>query len=357
MASPLRHRTHEDEPAFRSALARRFEAWARRRRMRIREVNPFLVVVRASRRFSSVRVPGLSAEMSYYALISLIPFLIAVGASFGMLERVIGAAQIHEVENTVVRGLQQVFSPELTADVLEPLVRSLLEQERTGVALLSLLVTFFLASAVFRAMIRALDDAYQVPERRRGIYLWMMAYLFALGSIVVLTSVLSLIVVGPLMGGGARLASVVGLGRAFEVLWALGRWPVVFAIAVAYFGWVFRVAPNVENGWRHSLPGAVVSTVAIIVISAGLRVYLDALGPRAPTVAPDEEALAIVSQTIGTLLAVILWLWLIGMAVISGGLINAEIRREITRRRRRQGPRLVASMRALARRRRRRSQS
>jgi membrane protein len=294
--------------------------------------------------------------MSYYALISLIPFIIAVGASFGMLERIIGSGQVREIENTVIRGLEQVFSPDLTTEVLEPLVRSLLGQERTGVALIGLLVTFFLASAVFRAMIRALDDAYQVPERRRGIYLWGMAYLFALGSIIVLTSVLSLIVVGPLMGGGARLAEVVGLGRAFEILWAVGRWPVVFGIAVAYLGWLFRVAPNVHNRWRMSLPGAVVATLAIIIISAGLRLYLDTMGSRGPEVGPEQEVLAIVSQTIGALLAVILWMWLIGMAVVTGGVLNAEIRREIIRDNRRQRrSRLSTSVRALRRRALRRS--
>jgi membrane protein len=325
----------EQRPPIRTELAQdrlprsaRIEHWAGRQNWRIGEINPLLVAIRVGRRFSDVRVPGLSAEMSYYALISLIPFLVAVGASFGMAERIIGVEQVQEIEDGVIRGLQQVFSPELTNEVLGPLVQTLLYESRTGVAILSLLVTFFLASAVFRALIRALDDAYQVPERRRGLYLWGMAYLFALGSILVLTSVLSLVVVGPLLGGGTRLAEWVGLGEAFALIWAIGRWPAVFLIAIAYLGWVFRVAPNVRNRWRQSLPGATLATIGIIFISLGLRFYLDVAGPRGPEFGQEQEALTIASQTIGALLAVILWMWLIGMAVLTGGLLNAEIRRD-----------------------------
>lgn len=356
MAVPVRQPApSEDKPLFRSKGAQRLHVWAKSRKTRIKGINPWLVMTKTAHRFSEVRVPGLSAEMSYYALISLIPFLVAVGASFGMMERIIGPSEVREIENTVIRGLEQVFSPELTSDVLEPLVRSLLGQERTGVAVIGLLITFFLASAVFRAMIRALDDAYGVQERRRGLYLWGMAYLFALGSIIVLTSVLSLIVVGPLLGGGTRLAELVGLGRAFEIIWAVGRWPVVFGIAVAYLAWLFRAAPNVHNEWRMSLPGAVVATLAIIIISAGLRLYLDTMGSRGPQVGAEQEVLTIVSQTIGALLAVILWMWLIGMAVVAGGVLNAEIRRELIRdNRRARRSRFATSVRVLRRRARRR---
>jgi membrane protein len=306
-----------------SKLFDRFQRWSVSKSFSVGERNAADVVFRTIDRFNQVRVSGLAAEMSYYALISTIPFIVALGSSLGLLERFVGDAQILAIEDTVVGALRTVFSAALTEDVIEPLVRSLLAEERAGTAILGLLLTFFFASAVFRAVIQALDDSYAVEERRSGVYLWGLAYVLAMGSIVVLVVVLSLLVIGPLLGGGHVIADRVGLGELFAWIWSIGRWPVVFLVTVSYLAFLYRAAPNVRNRWRDSLPGAVLATILSILIAVGLRLYLDFAGPRAPEVGAAEEAIQIVSQTIGAVMAVILWMWLTSTAILTGGVFNA----------------------------------
>jgi membrane protein len=139
--------------------------------------------------------------------------------------------------------------------------------------------------------------------------------------------VLSLMVVGPLLGGGVRIAEWLGVGPAFALFWSIARWPVAFAVVSAFLAWLYRVAPNVRNTWRASLPGAITATTAIILIAVGLRAYLGVAGPRAPEVGEASEALEVASQTIGAILAVILWIWLSSVAILTGGVLNAELRR------------------------------
>lgn len=306
----------------------RLEGWAARRRTRIRGLNPALLTVSVVKRFGEVRATGLAAEMTYYALISLVPFVIALGAAVGFLEVFIGPAQVAELENTIIRGLQGVFSPEVTVQIIEPLVRGLLAEERTGAAIVSLLATFLFASAVFRAAIQALDDAYGVPERRGVVQVWGLAYLLALTSVIVIIIGLSFIVIGPLLGGGRFLADWLGLGRAFEIVWAVGRWPAVLSIGTLYLAWLYSAGPNLRARWRHSFPGAVLASVGVVVIAIGLRFYLQVAGPRAPAVGDAAEAVQAASQTIGALLAVVLWIWLSSIAVLLGGIVNAEISRQ-----------------------------
>lgn len=124
----------------------RLEGWAERRSGRVRGRNPWLIGVRTARRFVDVRVTGLAAEMTYYALLSLVPLLVAFGAGLGLLERLLGTAQVRNIEDTVIRALEGVFSTDVTDEVMAPLVRSLLQEERTGLAVGSLLITFWLAS-------------------------------------------------------------------------------------------------------------------------------------------------------------------------------------------------------------------
>jgi hypothetical protein len=145
----------------------RLMSWTRERPARIRGHNPWLVTVGVAQRFVDVRVTGLAAEMTYFALLSLVPLLVALGAGLGLLERLLGPEQVIRLEDTMITALAAVFSPDVTSEVMAPLVRSLLREERAGLAVGSLLVTFWLASRVFRAAIRALDDAYGVEERAR----------------------------------------------------------------------------------------------------------------------------------------------------------------------------------------------
>jgi membrane protein len=243
-----------------------------------------------------------------------------------LLERFVGAQQIVAIEDTVVSALRSVFSAGLTEDIIEPLVRTLLVEERTGTVLVGLLLTFFFASAVFRAVIQALDDAYAVTERRSGFYLWGLAYVMAMGSVIVVS--LSMLVVGPLLGGGHAIAGRIGLGEVFAWVWAIGRWPVVLVVSISYLAFLYKAAPNVRNRWRDSLPGAVLATILSILIAVGLRYYFDLAGPRAPQVGAAEEAVQIVSQTIGAIMAVILWMWLTSTAVLTGGVLNAVLDEE-----------------------------
>jgi len=314
---------HHPMPDILTRLERRAED----RPARLGEVNPYLVGVRAFRRFGEVRVTGLAAEMTYYALVSLVPFVIALGAGVGFLEIILAADQVAQVENAIIRALESVFNPEITQEVLEPLVRGLLAEARTGAAILSLLATFLFSSAVFRAVIRVLDDAYRVPERRGVVHVWGLAYVLSLASVVVLVLGLSLMVIGPLLGGGYWIAGLLGLGDVFAMVWAIGRWPVMIALATLYLAWVYTAGPNVRTRFRDALPGALLAALGAILISVGLRVYLEVAGPRAPAVGDAAEAVQAASQTVAAILAVVLWIWLTSVVVLTGGVLNAEISR------------------------------
>ena len=290
-------------------------------------LNVFLLGVRAARRFVDVRVTGLAAEMTYYALISLLPLITALGAALGFLQRFVGQQQVQQIETAFVGVLSRVFDEELAGDILAPMVEGLLRQERAGVAIGSLAIALWLAGRMFRAAIRALDDAYVVSERRGLLALLGLGTGLSLLAVVTVLVVLAMVVVGPLLGGGQRLADWMGLGRAFEVLWAVTRWPVVAVICVVFLSVLYRYGPNVRNTWRDCLPGAVVGTAGLVAVAIGFQVYLSVAGPTVPEVAEGGEAVAVAGRMLGAVLAGVLWGWLSSIVVLTGGILNAEVRR------------------------------
>jgi membrane protein len=143
----------------------------------------------------------------------------------------------------------------------------------------------------------------------------------------VATVLVSMVVVGPLLGGGRVIAGWLGLGSAFEVAWAVARWPVIFVIATAFLWVVYRFGPNADNGWKDSLPGAVFGMIGLLLVTAGFRLYIELTGVDSPQLPDAETAVLVALQAIGALLAVLFWVWLSSTAMLTGGVLNAELAR------------------------------
>jgi len=310
-----------------SGIFGRVDRWAHRHPLRVGDVPLALLSMRVTQRFLDVRVMGLAAEMTYYAILSVFPLIGALGASLGFLERFIGADAVEDVEAAVLRSLDVVFSAEVTAGVVAPMVQGLLSQERAGFAVGGFMVSLFLASRVFRSAIHTLDEAYRVDERRGTVALWTLGFLFSLGAIITATAVLSMVVVGPLLGGGRAIARYFGLDEAFEIGWLVLQWPVVFVIATAFLAALYHAGPNVKITWRQSLPGALAGMIMLILVAVGFRVYLGIAGLESPEIRDADEAVAVGAQLVGAVLAALLWLWLSAVAILTGGVVNAELSR------------------------------
>lgn len=302
-------------------------AWARRRSERIRGRNPWVLAVALVRNSMEDRVAGLAAEMAFWALVSFFPLLVAISALLGFAERVVGPEQMAKGQSAVITAMSVVFSREITGDVIGPLITGLLSAERGGLAVTSLVVTLYLASRVFTATIRALDLAYRVPERRGLVAQRLLAVLFAAGFVLMVVATLLLMVVGPLLGTGEAVADRLGLGEAFAFTWSVFRWPVLLAIMIGFLGLVYRYGPSVENRFRHCIPGAVLGVLVWTLASVGLRLYLAAGGGGGTVIATDDEAVALVARVIGTVVAMMLWVFVTGLAILVGGELNALLSR------------------------------
>jgi membrane protein len=305
----------------------RVDGWIDRHPVRIGRTSMSLLVVRVVRRFLDVRVMGLAAEMTYYALLSVFPLLGALGASLGFLERFAGADAARGAELTILRGVDAVFSAEVTADVIAPLIAGLLREERGGFALTSFLVTLFFASRVFRSAIESLDSTYSVEERRSMPWVWGLGLVFALAAVLTGTVMVAMVVIGPLLGGGFAIARLLRLGPVYEVVLEVIRMPAVFLVATAFLSLLYRFGPNVRHTWRETLPGAVFGMVGLVAVAVGFRSYIQLTGLQSPEIADADDAVLVALQLIGALMAALFWFWLSSMVVLTGGVVNAEVSR------------------------------
>jgi membrane protein len=233
-------------PADRVLAWDRILAWAEHRPHRILGYNPWKLgahVVRTSLRH---RVTGPAAEMSFFAMLTLVPLTVAVGAALGQIQRFVGPEKIARGQDAAISLVRVVISPKLTDGVVDPFVRAQLSQRKGGAAIGGLLLTWWLAGRLFAATSRALDTAYHDRHQRLSITQRLIALGFAFVSVVVVVLTLGIMVDAPFLdeqhdlalGSGAptgvvvNYAQVVLIGRAVGAVVATVLWTYFSSIAI-----------------------------------------------------------------------------------------------------------------------------
>ena len=312
-------------PADRVLAWERVLAWADRRPQRILGYNPWKLgahVVRTSLRH---RVTGPAAEMSFFAMLTLVPLTVAVGAALGQVQRFVGPEKIARGQDAAISLVRAFISPKLTDGVVDPFVRAQLSQQRGGAAIGGLLLTWWLAGRLFAATSRALDSAYHDRHKRLSIHQRMIALGFAFGSVVVVVLTLGIMVDAPFMD--ENRATDIGVSRALVTIWYVVRWPVVLLVLVAFLLCLYRFAPSVRHAWRHLLPGAVLGVLAWIAAAVGFRIYLALSSDTATGVVVNDQRVVIIGRAVGAVVATVLWTYFSSVAILVGNELNAELAR------------------------------
>jgi membrane protein len=302
--------------------------WAARRPQRLFGYNPWQLGAHVLRTALRHRVTGPAAEMSFFAMLTLVPLTVAVGAALGQIQRFVGPEKIARGQDAAISLVRVVISPRLTDGVVDPFVRAQLSQpQRGGAAIGGLLLTWWLAGRLFAATSRALDTAYEERHQRLSLQQRLIALGFAFGSVVVVVLTLGIMVDAPFLDEQRELAREFGVSQALVTAWYIGRWPVVLLVLIAFLLCLYRFAPSVRHAWRHLLPGAVLGVLLWILAAVAFRIYL-ALGGGDPTgVVVNDARVVIIGQAVGALVATVLWTYFSSVAILVGNELNAELAR------------------------------
>lgn len=316
-----------EAPADRIPAWDRVLAWAAGRRERVFGYNPWQLGAHVLRTALRHRVTGPAAEMSFFAMLTLVPLTVAVGAALGQIQRFVGPEKIARGQDAAISLVRVVISPRLTDGVVDPFVRAQLSQQKGGAALGGLLLTWWLAGRLFAATSRALDTAYEERHQRLSVHQRLIALGFAFGSVVVVVLTLGIMVDAPFLDEQRDLAVQFGISQALVTAWYILRWPVVLLVLVAFLLCLYRFAPSIRHAWRHLVPGAVLGVLLWILAAVAFRIYL-ALGSGAPTgVVVNDARVVIIGQAVGAVVATVLWTYFSSVAILVGNELNAELAR------------------------------
>jgi membrane protein len=110
---------------------------------------------------------------------------------------------------------------------------------------------------------------------------------------------------------GIWFADRFALNPAILAAWRFLRWGIVIAFAVLAAELLYHFGPNVKQGFRDSLAGAIVAVMTWIGLSFLLGVYFKHFESLNRTYGP-----------LGAAIGLYVWFYLSGFAILLGGEIN-----------------------------------
>ncbi len=264
----------------------------------------FATLKRTVKEFSDDQLPHWAAALTYYAVLSIFPALLAIVSILGL----IGSSAIQPLLDNL-----GTVAPGPAKEILTGALQGLEQSGGSGVLfLVALAAAIWAASGYINAFMDASNAIYDIEEGRPlvkklplrvGITVLMLLLLTASAVAVVLT--------GPI---AEQVGGLVGVADAAVTAWDIAKWPVLVLIVAFMLAVLYYASPNVKQpGIRTVIPGGALAVVLWIAVSVAFAFYVANFASYNKTYG-----------SLGGIIVFLVWLWLTNLAILLGAEFNAE---------------------------------
>ena len=268
------------------------------------------ILIRVFHELFDDRILSLSAGVAFFELLAIFPAISALVSHYGLF-----------LDPGALRDQLEAaswFLPSGAIDVMKDQALRVMSQGSATLGfgfVLSFAVALWSANAGTKAMIEALNIAYEEEETRSLVGLTLLTLGFTLAAVVFACIALAAVVALPLLLKALNLDAAAG--------WfiSLLRWPILALIVAALIAVIYRYGPcRAPARWKWLSLGSLAASVLWLAMSAGFSWYVSRFGSY--------------NETYGSLGAVIgfmTWLWLSFSVILLGAELNAEIEHQTAR--------------------------
>jgi len=247
------------------------------------------------------KVFDMAAQLSYYLLLAIFPFLILIFTLMRFLPITTGT----------VLDVVRPYAPEGAMQLIEENLYQVLEVTRGDLLSLSMIATIWLSAMGATALVRTLNRAHRVEESRPFLRALGVAVLLAIGMILGVVISLILLVFGREIG--LSISSLLGFDPTFLQDWNTFRWTFSSIILVAVVTGLYYFAPNKRLRFLDIIPGTLFAVIGWQLASLGFSYYV------------RIADYSIIYGNLGTIIILLIWLYLTSLIILIGGEINAII--------------------------------
>jgi membrane protein len=260
--------------------------------------------VRTYERTGEDRLLAIAAGVVFFGLLAVFPAITALVSCYGLFAN----------PATIGANLQTLalMLPEGSFQIVQDQIARVLMKGNTALGatfLFGLALAVWSANAGVKAVIDALNVAYEEREKRSFIRLNLLSLAFTTGGIAALLLMVSAVVALPLA------LDHLGLAPESQIIVSLARWPLLLVILVTALGLLYRFGPSRRAArWEWLSVGTLAAALLWIVGSSLLSWYLSNFANYNATYG-----------SLGAAIGLMMWMWMSAIIVLCGAELNSEI--------------------------------
>jgi len=268
-------------------------------------------ILRATyQRIGRDRILANAAGVVFYGLLAIFPAITALVSSYGLFAD----------PSTIADNLHSLalLLPGDSFSIVQDEIGRVLAKPNSSLSLtfgFGLLLAVWSANAGVKAVLDALNVAYEAEEERGFIRLNLVSLAFTVAGLVAI-----LLMVGAVIGVPLALQRL-GLDQGAQALVEIGRWPVLGGVLLAALMALYGFGPSrARPKLRWLVPGAVLAIVLWLIGSMLLSWYLS-----------DFANYSATYGSLGAAIGLMTWMWLSAIIILVGAEFNSEIERQASR--------------------------
>lgn len=286
--------------------------------------------------FTKGRTIDRAAGVAFNFFVALFPLILFF---FTMIPYI----PIPHLDERLMQVLQD-FIPMGTFDYVTGIINGIMNQPHEGLLSISIILCLVFGSSGIVAFFNGFRNVYAdyISDKDIGFKGWLIQRIFAILMLLIIGALLLLSILLISLGGTVlkQLADneVITAGKFVFFLFNLLRWVIAvfalcFGIAILYyFGNVrynehYRVElkhPN-RKGKKYRefvifSPGAILATILFVLGTVGFNIYIS-----------NFSRYNVLYGSIGTLIILLLWIWIVSILILTGNDLNSGIRRNADR--------------------------
>ncbi len=255
-------------------------------------------------RFQDDRVPEIGAQLTYYLVLAIFPFIIFF----------LSILQFTPLADANI--LQELLSPLPgdTKDLFYNLISNIIQSGSIGLLSFGAIGSIWASSNGVMAIIKAVNRAFDLEESRPYIKLKGLSIVFTIGLFAILIVAFAILIFGEVIFH----ALVTSYNLPALIIWKILKLLIPLAFMVIVITLLYKFSPSIKKGisikLSESFPGALFASAFWIVFSTAFSFYVNNFANYSKTYG-----------SLGGVIIFLIWLYVSSMVLVLGAEVNATL--------------------------------
>ncbi|NQY67657.1 MAG: YihY/virulence factor BrkB family protein [Flavobacteriales bacterium] len=239
-------------------------------------------------------------------------FFIAIFPGIIFLFTLIAYIPIDNFQALLIDLLEDIM-PKEAFEITKTTLMDIINRPRGGLLSFGFIMAAYFSTNGVASMINAFNNSYNITEQRSGLMQRVSAILLTFTLLLLLVVSISLLVFSEIaiqyLGEMTRIDSDIYI---YAIM--LGKWLIMLSLFFFGISLLYYFGPAKTKNWRFISAGSTLATVLTIIVSMGFAYFINNFGQYNK-----------LYGSIGTLIVILLWLFINSFILLIGFELNASI--------------------------------